>query len=97
MSFLTPLYVLGLSAVVGADRLPPDPPVAAGRGAVQLAHVPVADAAAADAAEPAGPSAPAVAAGGGPVPAGLRVCPAVPAPGGPARTSATSSGGGSPC
>ena len=40
----------------GADRVPPDPPVAPRRGAVQLADVPVADAAAADAAQPARPS-----------------------------------------
>ena len=56
MSFLTPLYVLGLSAVDRSARVSPDPPVAARRGAVQLADVSGADSAAADPAQPAGPS-----------------------------------------
>ena len=97
MSFLTPLYILGLLGRRGADRVPPDPPLAQGRGAVQLADVPVADAAAPDAAQPAGPLAPAPAAGGRALPAGVCVCPAVPPPGGPAGLRRRSSSGGSPC
>ena len=53
MSLLTPLYVLGLLAVSLPIVVSFDPPHAAGRFRVQLADVPVAVAAAADAAQPA--------------------------------------------
>ena len=76
MSFLTPLYVLGLAALVGSDRVPPDPPVAPRRSAVQLADVSVADPAAADPAEPAGPSSALAPAGACARLAGVCVCPA---------------------
>ena len=66
MSFLTPLYVLGALAIAAPDRLPPDPPDATGRGAVQLADVPVPVAAPADAPEPARDHAAAPAAGARP-------------------------------
>ena len=97
MSFLTPLYVLGLLAVAAPivfhliRRSP--------RGEVPFSSLMflVPDAAPADAAEPARPLAPAPAAGGGP-----RACWPWPSPGRSCArrrswTSATSSGGGSPC
>ena len=64
MSFLTPLYMLGLLGRLAADPVSPDPPDAEGRVSVQLADVPVAVAAAAHAPQPARASvAPAVACG----------------------------------
>ena len=62
MSFLTPLYIAGLAGRLAAAGVPPDPPHAAGPVSVQLADVPLALAAAADATEPAGQPAAAAAA-----------------------------------
>ena len=86
MSFLTPLYVLGAARHRGADRVPPDPPDAPGRGAVQLADVPRAHR------RPRltrrsrlDNSLLLLLRATGPRPAGLRVRPAVPRAGGAAR------------
>ena len=83
MSFLTPLYILGVAAVAAPIVFHLIRRVAQGRGAVQLAHVPVADPAPPDAAEPAGPLALAALASGRARPAGICVCQAVSARGGP--------------
>ncbi len=97
MSFLTPLYVLGLTARGRSARVSPDPPVTAGRGAVQLADVSGADSAATHAAKPAGPFASAAACERLPVSCSLSPLPGRFCARRLAWDSATSSGGGWPC
>ena len=97
MSFLTPLYILGVAAVAAPIIFHLIRALAQRRGSVQLAHVPVADPAASDAAQPAGQLALAPACGRPRSRCWRLRLPGPSCARRPSWISATSTSGGSPC